>query len=54
MSETCQQSSDQRAADLMTLHRQLQEMSARRKSASRESSQNPDRIHGPTLVIRGK
>ena len=54
MIETCPKTSEQQMANLMALHRQLQEITAKRKSSSRDSKQQPDHIHGPMLVIRGK
>ena len=54
MIETCPKASEQQMANLMALHRQLQEMTAKRKGSSDNSRQQPDRIHGPMLVIRGK
>ena len=53
MIETCTKPTEQRNANLMALHRQLQEMAAVRNASSRESKQS-DRVQGPVLVIRGK
>lgn len=41
-------------ADLKTLHRQLEEMSARSKGGSQSSQQRPKEIGPPVLVVRGK
>ena len=53
MSETCPKANEQQAANLMALHRQLQEAAAQTKCSS-SNSKRPDQIHGPVLVIRGK
>ncbi len=54
MSDACAKSTDQRPADLMALHRQLQEMKAKGTCSSRDSRQHTEPVHGAVLVIRGK
>ena len=53
MIASCPKPSEQQNADLMALHRQLQEMAAKRQWSSRDSKR-PDCVQGPVLAIRGK
>jgi hypothetical protein len=51
MSES--QAKEQRPANLTALHRQLEEMAAKRRAAE-SALDRPKGVQGPALVIRGK
>ena len=54
MNDTATQSQEHRQADLMALHRQLQDMAARIKESNQSPKDQSRPLQGPTLVIRGK
>ena len=54
MNDTATQSNEQRQANLMALHRQLQEMAMRTKHSDQFPQDQSRPFQGPTLVIRGK
>ena len=54
MSETSPKPNGQLPANLTTLEQQLRQMAMRTKGSSQSPKDRPDRLQGPTLVIRGK
>jgi hypothetical protein len=54
MSDTSGTVQEKRPANLMALHRQLEEMAARTKATSPSTEDGRKDIQGPVLVIRGK
>lgn len=54
MNDTVTQSSEQRQANLMALHRQLQEMAVRVKWSDHDRKERTESLQGPVHVIRGK
>ena len=54
MSDTPAKPNGQLPANLTTLEQQLRQMATRTKGSSQSPKDRPDRIQGPTLVIRGK
>jgi len=52
MSEAAPQTKQQLSADLMALHRQLEEIASRTKAS--KPADRPQGSEGPVLVIRGK
>ena len=54
MSDTSGKVPEERPTNLMTLHRQLEELAARTKPSSPSAGDRRKDIQGPVLVIRGK
>ena len=54
MDGTVTQREEQRQANLIALHRQLQEMASRTKRPNPAPKDQSRDIQGPTMVIRGK
>jgi len=54
MNDTATQSNEQRQANLIALHRQLQEMAAGSKRSDQPAKDQSRPLQGPTPVIRGK
>ncbi len=54
MNDTATQPNEHCQADLMALHRQLQEMAIRAKRPDQLSKDQSRPLQGPTLIIRGK
>jgi hypothetical protein len=54
MNDTAPRSNEQRQANLMALHRQLQEMAGRTKWSDQPPKDQSWRLPAPTLLVRGK
>jgi hypothetical protein len=54
MHETATQIKDQSQANLIALHRQLQDMASKGKWSNQNSRNSPRPMQASTLVVRGK
>ena len=54
MSDAAPPATEQPLADLVTLHKQLEELATRTKRPSSAERERRQQVEGPVLIIRGK